>query len=133
MTEYMNLGLFTCEDIKKCEYIVEYTGRKYTRKPKVSHFYNIEVVYQNILNQKTKVYIDTVRSKEMVKYCNHLCDNNANIAKFYKSTTSAAELWVKANRDIKCNNKILVHYGDEFFKKFKNIGGCKCNRCLMTD
>ena len=133
MTKYINFGLLACEDIKKGEYIVEYTAHHMKRKPKVSNDYIIEVIFQNRLNQNTNIYIDTVNSKGMVKYCNHSCDNNAKIVKIFKSATSAAELWVKANRDIKCNEEIFVHYGVEFFKKFKNIGEYKCNHCLVDD
>ena len=102
-------------------------------KPKVSNDYIIEVNFQNRHNQNTKIYIDTINSKGMAKYCNPSCDNNSKIAKFYKSATLVAELWVKANRDIKCNEEIFVPYGVEFFKKFKYMGGCKCNRCLMNE
>ena len=102
-------------------------------KPKVSNDYIVEVNFQHRQNQNTKIYIDAMKSKRMAKYCNHSCDNNAKIAKIYKSETSEAELWVKANRDIKCNKEIFVHYGVEFFKKFKNIGEYKCNHCLVDD
>lgn len=129
LTTDMNYGLFACENISKGEYIVQYEGRILKRKPRILNDYIIEVHCLNKTKQKTKIYVDTKNSKSLAKYCNHGCDNNAQIAKVFKSENERDELWIKAITDIQKNDEIFVHYGLDFVQKFKNVGGCKCTKC----
>ena len=103
------MRLFGCEDIKEGEYIVEYTGRYLKHKYKKLNDYIIEVNRPIRSNQSTKIYIDTVNLKGMAKYCNHSCVNNAKITKIFRSERSRDEFWVKAIKDINCDEEIFVH------------------------
>ena len=129
LTTHMDYGLFACENINKGEYIVQYQGRILKRKPRIINDYIIEVHCVNKTKQKTKIYVDTKHSSSLAKYCNHGCDNNAQIAKVFKSENEIDELWIKAIKDIARNDEIFVHYGLDFLDKLNNVGGCKCTKC----
>ena len=47
-----------------------------------------------------------------------------------KKGITLIEVWVKAITNIKSDEEIFVHYGVDFVDKFKNVGGCKCSKCL---
>ena len=130
LTTHMDYGLFACENIIKGEYIVQYEGRILKRKPRIINDYIIEVHCVNKTKQKTKIYVDTKNSNSLAKYCNHGCDNNAQIAKVFKSENEIDELWIKAIKDIAKNDEIFVHYGVDFVEKLNNVGGCKCTKCI---
>ena len=130
LTTHMDYGLFACENIIKGEYIVQYEGRILKRKPRIINDYIIEVHCVNKTKQKTKIYVDTKNSNSLAKYCNHGCDNNAQIAKVFKSENEIDELWIKAIKDIAKNDEIFVNYGVDFVEKLNNVGGCKCTKCI---
>lgn len=57
----------------------------------------------------------------VARYCNHSCDGNA------ESEIRKGRVYVLATKNIKVGDEIVYDYGEEFYKEYIAIKGCKCS------
>jgi uncharacterized protein len=121
-------GVFAIQDIKKGEKIVQYLGKKITKKEseiisnklqeKAKKNKNIGEVYIFDLNKKYD--LDGNIQNNPAKYINHSCEPNAETEQDEKN-----KIWITAIKNIKKNEEINYNYGYDI-ENYKNTI-CKCN------
>lgn len=122
----IGLGLFAGENIKKGSLIAEFTGTK-TSNPtdqwSVVHFNDDTYIQCNKSNlasyandiilfpQKRRDFVDLIDNKRHLYQSYNDQSPNAHV---YQNDT-LIRAWLKANRDIKKDEEIFVHYGLAFW------------------
>jgi hypothetical protein len=113
------LGLYAEEDIKKGQFIIEYTGEKISTEEaqKRGGQYLFEI--------NSKWTLDGRDRSHTARYINYSCDPNCeprNVKNHIK---------IYAIKDIKKGTELTYNYGEEFFNEIIKKKGCKCEQCSM--
>jgi hypothetical protein len=111
------LGLYAQESIAKGTCIIEYTGRRITKKEEetVDSLYLFDVPGYETIN-------GTLRSNT-ARYINHSCRPNCEI-EIYQG-----HVYVMAKRNIKEGEELAYDYDKEFFNEYIKPKGCRCIKC----
>lgn len=111
------LGLFAEEDIKKDDFIIEYTG---------------EIISNDEADQRGGKYLFELNSKwtldgkarsNTARYINHSHAPNS------ESDIIGKKVKFFAKRNITAGEEITVDYGKEYFEEHIKPFGCKCSKC----
>jgi SET domain-containing protein len=115
----MGLGLFARVDIKKKDFILEYTGER---------------VPTPLADDMTSRYLFEIDEKWTIKgppsinlagYINHSCDPNVE-AEIERGKDGEDHINIYATRGIRKGQELFIDYGDEYFDEFLRPVGCKC-------
>ena len=125
------LGLFAGEDIKADSLIAEFIGKK-TTKAKITDYWSVVYFYDdkhiqcgpdNLASYANDIIILPSYKRNFVE----LIDNNKNLYESFNNQGPNAHIyqndnliraWLKADKDIKKDEEIFIHYGLSFwFKK----------------
>jgi uncharacterized protein len=112
------LGMFASVDIKKGQYIIEYTGEYLTNKEaeKRGGRYLFEI------DENTT--IDGSMRENKARYLNHACKPNV------EAVIEDGKIFFYSKRVIKKNEELTFDYGKEYFKVYIEPYGCRCSHCL---
>ena len=115
------LGLFTMEDIKKNQLIIEYTGDRITQKEadKRGGKYLFEVT--------DNLVIDGSSRQNLARYLNHSCKPNAEA----EHDEEDDRIYIRAIKKIHTGEEITFHYGKTYVKEIIKPQGCKCQTCAQ--
>jgi SET domain-containing protein len=111
------LGLFALEPIRKGACIIEYTGRRISKKEEETSRskYLFEV--------NAKKTIDGASRKNKARYINHSCGPNCEIR------IRTGRVFVMALRNIRAGEELTYDYDEEYFNEYIRPKGCKCTTC----
>lgn len=111
------LGLFADEDIKKGEFVIEYTGVMLSREAadKKGGKYLFEVSSRRV--------IDGSGRDNLARYINHSCKPNC------EADVRRGRIFIFAKRNIKKGEELAYDYGKEYFDEFIKPKGCRCASC----
>ena len=113
----MGLGLFASQNIKKGDYIIEYTGERITSAEAenrlTKYLFEIDDDYT----------IDGAARTNTARYINHLCRPNV------EAEIENGQIKFYALRDIKEGEELGYDYGKEYVDEFIAPFGCKCPVC----
>jgi len=111
----MGLGLFADADIKKGEFIIEYTGELISSaeadKRLTKYLFEVNEWYT----------IDGATRENTARYMNHLCKPNV------EAEIEAGQINFYALRDIQAGEELGYDYGKEYFNEFIKPHGCACS------
>jgi SET domain-containing protein len=114
------LGLFATEEIKKRQFIVNYTGRLLTtEQAEKLEARNAKYLYE--INSRWT--IDGSPRRNLGRYANHSCRPNA------ESDSRNHRVFLRAIRRIKLGEEITYDYGEDYFDAYLKAKGCKCVKC----
>ena len=113
------LGLFAEEDMVRNQLIVEYTGKKITKKEadKKGGKY-LFAVRKNLI-------IDGSGRENISRYINHSCKPNA----IAEHEVTEDRIYIRAKRLIKAGEEITLSYGKDYVDNIISQIGCKCSIC----
>jgi SET domain-containing protein len=112
------LGLFAVEPIKRGEFIIEYWGKLVRCKDAD------ELQTKYLFDLSTRWAIDGADRRNIARYINHSCKPNAIVH------TIRSSIRIFAKRTIQPGEEIAYNYGRDYFEKFIEPIGCKCEACL---
>jgi SET domain-containing protein len=115
------LGLFATVPIEKGAFIVEYRGRRISRR-QARRREARGSRYMFELDERWT--IDGSSRRNLARYANHACRPNAEAALL------SGRLILRALRRIRPGEEITYDYGQEYFDLFLAPAGCRCERCL---
>lgn len=108
------LGLFALCDIKKGEFILEYTGIKVPTPladtSKSRYLFEVDEVWT----------VDGSARSNTARYINHSCDPNT------EAEIIDGRIMIEARRAIKNGEELTIDYDMEYFDEFIRPVGCKC-------
>lgn len=113
------LGLFARTDIKKGEFVIEYTG---------------EYVSEEEADRRGGMYlfsldkdgaIDGSARENLARYINHSCNPNCET----EHDEEEKRVRIYAIRAIKAGEELTYDYGKEFFNEYIKPKGCRCVAC----
>ena len=113
------LGLFARTDIKKGEFVIEYTG---------------EHIDEEEANRRGGMYlfsldkdgaIDGKGRENLARYINHACKPNCEA----EHDEEEKRVRIYALRSIKAGEELTYDYGKEFFNEYIKPKGCRCAAC----
>lgn len=109
------LGLYAKEDIKKGDFVLEYTGKKIPTKvaddmEEARYLFEID----------KKWTIDGEDESNTARYINHCCDPNV------EAEVHDGHILITAVRDIHAGEELGIDYGEEYYKEFIKPDGCLC-------
>lgn len=113
-------GLFATADIRKGDFILEYTGKR------------IPTAVADTLKSRYLFEVDrrwTIDGSDrgnIARYINHSCVPNS------EGEIRDGAVLIYANRDIKRGEELTIDYGDEYFDEFIKPVGCKCDHCARS-
>lgn len=113
------LGLFTNEDIKKGEFIIEYTGEKITEEE--ANRRGGKYLFE--LNDKWT--IDGKSRENTARYLNHSCKPNC----YPELDEKEEHIYIYAKRNIKSGEELTYNYGKMYFNDLIKGKGCNCESC----
>lgn len=108
------LGLYATRDIKKGDFILEYTGNKIPTK---------------VADEKGGRYlfeidedwtIDGSPKSNTARYINHCCNPNT------EADIVDGKILIHAIKKIEKGEELTIDYGDEYYDEFIRPVGCKC-------
>lgn len=108
------LGLFATEDIKKGDFILEYTGKKIPTK--VAD----ELTGRYLFEIDEEWTIDGSPKSNTARYINHSCDPNT------EAETHDGHILISAVKPIPAGEELTIDYGEEYYDEFIRPNGCKC-------
>ncbi len=108
-------GLFAQRDIKKGEFILEYTGEKI---PTAVADAMKDARYLFEIDEEWT--IDGSPRSNTARYINHSCNPNT------EAEISDGKILIIAVRDIKKGEELTIDYDTEYFDEFIRPVGCKC-------
>lgn len=110
-------GLFAKEDIKRGEFILEYTGKRIpTALADVSrsrYLFEIDPEWA----------IDGSARSNTARYINHSCDPNC------EAEVRDGRILIHAIRPLCKGEEVTIDYDEEYFDEFIRPVGCKCRKC----
>jgi len=113
------LGLFADEEIKRGDFVIEYTG---------------EIISREEANERGGKYLFEISSRRVVdgstrentaRYINHSCRPNC------ETDVVGSHILVNAKRAIKPGDELSYDYGKEYVDDYIKTYGCKCASCLL--
>ena len=112
------LGLFARAQIRKGDFILEYTGEKILSKIADDHpgRYLFEIDDEWTINGETR--------SNTARYINHDCHPNTEA-----EISEDDRIMIHALHDIIVGEELTIDYGDEYFNEFIRPSGCKCASC----
>jgi hypothetical protein len=118
----MGKGLFALADIKKGDFILEYTGERIPTKVaddmKSKYLFEID----------KKWTVKGPPSINLAGYINHCCAPNTE-AEIEAGADGEEHINIYAVRDIAAREEITIDYGEEYFDEFIKPKGCRCISC----
>lgn len=114
------LGLYSNVQIKKGEFVIEYTGELLTSKE---------------ANDKGGKYLFEINSKwtidgsgreNLARYINHSCRPNC------ETKIKNKHIMIYAIKMINSGEELTYNYGKEYFDAYIKTSGCKCSYCKKT-
>jgi len=111
-------GLFAVYPITAGEFVLEYTGERVptgTAEDAGSR-------YLFVLDDDWT--IDGPVPENTAGFINHACEPNCEAA------VEDGRILIYALRDIRSGEELTIDYGPEYFKRFIEPAGCKCESCL---
>ncbi|HVV15358.1 MAG TPA: SET domain-containing protein [Candidatus Paceibacterota bacterium] len=108
------LGLFAMEPIKKGMCIIEYTGRRVSKKEEYES--NSRYLFE-ISRTKT---IDGRSKSNTARYINHSCRPNCEIE------IRKERVYVFSKRAIRAGEELNYDYDTDYFDEYIKPVGCKC-------
>jgi len=113
------LGLFTERDMKKDDFVIEYTGERLSTKEadKRSGRYLFTVDKGLVLDGKDR--------KHLARYINHSCRPNC----YAEVDEDERKVNIYAKRAIKAGEELSYHYGKEYWEDFIGPRKCRCVKC----
>ena len=113
-------GFFAARDIKRGEYIAEYTGilipTSYADTLKTRYLFELDDTWT----------IDGSARENVARYINHSCAPNC------EAEIRDEHIFIHALWDIKKGSELTLDYGDEYFDEFIRPAGCKCEQCTSA-
>jgi len=108
------LGLFACEDIRRGERVIEYTGECVddAEADRRSNRYIFEVA--------KNLNIDGSRRSNSARYANHACRPNCT------DRIEGKRVFYYAIRNIRAGDELTIDYGKEYYDHFIAPKGCRC-------
>jgi SET domain-containing protein len=113
-------GLFAVNSIAAGEFVLEYTGERIptgTAEDAGSR-------YLFVVDDEWT--IDGPVPENTAGFINHACEPNC------EATVEEGRILIYATRDIGSGEELTIDYGEEYFKKFIEPVGCKCETCLNS-
>lgn len=113
-------GLFANMNIRKDDFILEYTGKKIPTPiaDKMKSRYLFEIDENWTIDGSTKA--------NTARYINHSCNPNTAAEKVL------GRIMIFAVRAIKKGEEVTVDYDKEYFDEFIRPIGCKCPECAVS-
>lgn len=115
------LGLFATGNIKKDDFIIEYTGERINDAEGERRWRR-----QYLFFVHDDLFIDGTGRENTARYINHSCRPNAEP----ELDEDENRIYIRARRNIKAGEEITYDYGKEFFNRFIKPKGCRCEKCL---
>jgi hypothetical protein len=115
------LGLFAREDLKKGDFVIEYTGEKI-------HADEADRRGGKYLFTLTKeLVIDGKGRSNIARYINHSCRPNCEA----EVDEDEKKVRIYAKKNIRSGEELTYHYGKEYWDDHIKPIGCKCEECLI--
>jgi len=113
------LGLYSNFQIKKGEFLIEYTGKMLTNKEanKKGGKYLFEI--------NSRWTIDGSPRENIARYINHSCRPNC------ETRISKKQIKIYSIKNIEVGEELTYNYGKEYFNEYIKPYGCKCAYCKM--
>lgn len=108
-------GLFAAADIKKGEFLLEYTGKK------VPTATANEMTTRYLFEIDDEWTIDGSTRSNTARYINHSCDPNT------EAEIRDGHIMIDALKDIKKGEELTIDYDLEYYDEFIRPYGCKCS------
>jgi uncharacterized protein len=112
------LGLFANKDLKKDDFIIEYTGKPLTHDEADQRGGR----YLFTLNDTT--VLDGTGREHTARYINHSCDPNIEAV-----IEDEEQIMFYALRDIEKDEELTFDYGEEYVEDIIKKQGCRCASC----
>lgn len=114
------LGLFATRPIKKRKRIAEYKGPRLT----VEQAEKAEARGNRYLFEvNSRWTIDGKARNNIARYFNHSCNPNTD------STIRGGRVFIYTLRNIKPDEELTYHYGNDYLKNVIGKSNCLCSRC----
>lgn len=114
------MGLYARIDIKKGDFILEYTGTKIPTK--IADTMDSRYLFE--LNRKWT--LDGPVPENLAGYINHCCKPNVE-AEIDKGDDGEDHINIHALRNIRKGDELTIDYDQEYFDEFIKPVGCKCD------
>ena len=114
------LGLFTKQDIKKGDLVIEYTGEKITEAE--ANRRGGRYLFE--LNDNWT--IDGKGRENKARYLNHSCKPNC----YPELDEKEEHIFIYAKRNIKAGEELTYNYGKMYFNDLIMKDGCRCDSCI---
>jgi len=111
------LGLYSNIQIKKGEFVIEYTGRRLTSKEAN------EKGGKYLFEINSRFTIDGSGRDNLARYINHSCRPNC------ESRIKNNHILIFSIKEIKPGEELTYNYGKEYFNEYIKPFGCKCAYC----
>jgi len=115
------LGLYTEEDLKKDDFVIEYTGERISTEESERRGGK----YLFTLNDTTVV--DGKGRKNTARYINHSCRPNCEPE--IEEDGKHERIVIRAKKKIKAGEELTYNYGKEYFEDLIKPHGCRCAKC----
>ncbi|MCK9445345.1 SET domain-containing protein [bacterium] len=113
------LGLYSNFQIKKGEFVIEYTGKILTSKEAN------EKGGKYLFELNSRVTIDGSGRENLARYINHACRPNC------EARIENKHILIYSIKTIKPNEELTYNYGKEYFNEYIKPYKCKCAHCKM--
>lgn len=114
------LGLFARTDLKKGEFVMEYTGEKISAEEadRRGGKYLFTVTDDIVLDGKGREHIG--------RYINHSCKPNCEA----EVDEDEERIFIYAKKPIGTGEELTYDYGKEYFDEHIRPVGCRCEKCV---
>jgi uncharacterized protein len=116
------LGLFTKQDIKKGDLVIEYTGERITEAE--ANRRGGKYLFE--LNDNWT--IDGKGRENKARYLNHSCKPNC----YPELDEKEEHIFIYAKRNIKAGEELTYNYGKMYFNDLIMKDGCRCDNCIKN-
>jgi len=111
------LGLYSNLQIKKDEFVIEYTGKILTSKEAN------EKGGKYLFELNSRITIDGSGRENLARYINHSCRPNC------EAIIENKHILIYSIKQIKKGEELTYNYGKEYFNEYIKPYGCKCAHC----